>query len=71
MLEKEGDYIQMDHMDYELYSAIEPDSDTSSLSDDENSEVPKAIDIFQRKCEEQETAKDCTHSKHDVSFNLI
>ncbi|XP_070203057.1 fibroblast growth factor receptor 3-like [Littorina saxatilis] len=33
MLESDGDYLQMDHIDYEMYSAIEPSSSTSSLEE--------------------------------------
>ena len=34
MLEQDGDYLQMDHIDYEMYSAVEPLSSSSSLEDD-------------------------------------
>ena len=34
MLEQDGDYLQMDHIDYEMYSAVEPLSSTSSLEDE-------------------------------------
>nr|KAG5693881.1 hypothetical protein BaRGS_014322 [Batillaria attramentaria] len=34
MLENDGDYLQMEHIDYEMYSALEPSSSTSTIDDD-------------------------------------